>query len=110
MVHYKNRYLNYIRRKPLALLAPVTLLFVVYLFFFSSSSLTSSKLKYQYNKKSRGWFYKNRDSIILKNLPKNHISHYDLNKLSASKDALKHREEVLILTPMSKFYLNIGII
>ncbi|EER33443.1 protein MNN9 [Candida tropicalis MYA-3404] len=103
MVHYKNRYLNYIRRKPLALLAPVTLLFVVYLFFFSSSSLTSSKSKYQYNKKSRGWFYKNRDSIILKNLPKNHISHYDLNKLSASKDALKHREEVLILTPMSKF-------
>lgn len=103
MVHYKNRYLSYIRRKPLTLLAPVTLLFVFYLYFFSSSSLTSSNLKYQYNRKSRGWFYKNRDSVILKNLPKNHIRHYDLNKLSATKEALKNREEVLILTPMSKF-------
>ncbi|EMG46040.1 Protein MNN9 [Candida maltosa Xu316] len=36
-------------------------------------------------------------------MPKNHISHYDLNKLTASKDALHNKEEVLILTPMSKF-------
>lgn len=62
-----------------------------------------NKQKYNYNKKSRGWFYKNRDTVILKDLPKNHISHYDLNKLTASKDALNKREEVLILTPMSKF-------
>lgn len=103
MVHYRNRYLNYIRRKPLALLAPITLLVVIYFYFFSAHGFSSNKQKYNYNKKSRGWFYKNRDTVILKDLPKNHISHYDLNKLTASKDALNKREEVLILTPMSKF-------
>ncbi|CAK9439141.1 uncharacterized protein LODBEIA_P33650 [Lodderomyces beijingensis] len=108
MVHYKNSYLSYIRRKPLALLAPVTFLVLIYLFFFASSSssvLSHSKEqnKYSYAKKSKGWFSKNKDSVILKNLPKNHISHYDLNKLTNSPDALTKREEVLILTPMSKF-------
>ena len=40
---------------------------------------------------------------MVKNLPKNHISHYDLNKLTSSSDAVAKKEEVLILTPMTKF-------
>ena len=35
----------------------------------------------------------NRDTVILKDLPKNHISHYDLNKLTASKDALNKEKK-----------------
>ncbi|KAI5952776.1 MNN9 [Candida jiufengensis] len=103
MVHYKNPYINYIRRKPLALLAPITLLIIIY-FYFSSASSSTPKPKYSYNKKSKGWFSNNKDSsLILKNLPKNHIKHFDLNKLTISPDALAKKEEILILTPMSKF-------
>lgn len=79
---------------------------VIYLFFFRGSSGSSSAAansKYSYAKKSRGWFATDRDSVILKNLPQNHISHYDLNKLTVSADALINKEQVLILTPMSKF-------
>ncbi|EDK44635.1 protein MNN9 [Lodderomyces elongisporus NRRL YB-4239] len=112
MVYYRNPYINYIRRKPLALLAPLTLLVIIYLFFFSSSSstgsgsaLTKGQNKYSYTKKTKGWFNSNpnKDSVIIKDLPKNRISHHDLNKLTTSPDALAKREELLILTPMSKF-------
>ncbi|RLV95014.1 Mannan polymerase complex subunit MNN9 [Spathaspora sp. JA1] len=105
MFYYKNPYFNYVRRRPLALLAPLTILIMVYVFFFSSASSgkRQAATKYSYDKKSKAWFGKNRDSVILRNLPKNHISHYDLNKLTISPDALTNKEEVLILTPMSKF-------
>ncbi|KAI5950447.1 MNN9 [Candida theae] len=107
MVHYRNPYVNYIRRKPLAFLAPITVLLVIYFFLFgSTTSTTSSKStpKYSYDKKSKSWFTSNsQDSVMVKNMPKNHIAHYDLNKLSSSADALAKKEEVLILTPMTKF-------
>ncbi|KAK6465750.1 required for complex glycosylation [Scheffersomyces coipomensis] len=106
ILYSKNPYVRYIRRKPLSVIAPISVLLVLYFFFFSSSSSSSSSSsgsKYNYSKKSRGWFAKNRDSVVLKNLPKNHISHYDLNILSTSSDALAKKEEILILTPMSKF-------
>lgn len=104
MIYHKNYYINYIRRRPLALLAPISILFIIYLFFFSSSSSSKTKgAKYSYDKKSKSWFKQNKDTVILRNLPKNHISHYDLNKLSSTADALAKQEEVLILTPMSKF-------
>ncbi|KAK6459610.1 required for complex glycosylation [Scheffersomyces xylosifermentans] len=113
MVYIKNPYIRYIRRKPWAVIAPVSVIVVLYFFLFSSSSSLSSSSgsknsaqsspKYNYNTKSRRWFAKNRDSIILKNLPSDHISHYDLNKLTTSPDALAKKEEVLILTPMSRF-------
>lgn len=104
----KNQLVRQIRRKPLTILGPITLILIIYLFFFSSSSSRISKgnskgkSKYSYTKKN-GWFSKNKDSLILQNLPKNHISHYDLNKLTVTPDALVNKEEVLILTPMSKF-------
>ncbi|KAK6204718.1 Anp1-domain-containing protein [Scheffersomyces amazonensis] len=107
ILYSKNPYVRYIRRKPWALIGPLAFLLVLYLLLSSSSSPSSSgtngSKKYSYSKKSRGWFAKNRDSVVLKNLPKNHISHYDLNELTTSSDALAKREEVLILTPMSKF-------
>lgn len=107
MVYIKNPILRHIRRKPISLIAPISILLIIYFFFFHSVASTGfkskSKSKYSYSKKSRSWFGKNRDTVILRNLPKNHISHYDLNKLSATTNALENREEVLILTPMSKF-------
>lgn len=103
MVYVKNPILRHIRRKPLTVIAPISILLIIYFFFFSSSSSGKGTPKYSYSKKSGGWFSKNRDSVILKNLPKNHISHYDLNKLTSTKNALENREEVLILTPMSRF-------
>ncbi|EGW31705.1 uncharacterized protein SPAPADRAFT_62310 [Spathaspora passalidarum NRRL Y-27907] len=102
MLYYKNPYFNYVRRRPLALVGPLAVLIMIYLFFFSSSGKKDTA-KYSYNKKSSAWFGKNKDSVILRNLPKNHISHYDLNKLTISPDALTKKEEVLILSPMSKF-------
>lgn len=107
MVLANNTYLRQIRRRPLVVLVPLTLVLFVYYLFFSDStptieSSTSSSTKYKYTTKSKGWFSKNRE-VILQNLPKNHISHYDLNRLTTSPDALANREEILILTPMSKF-------
>ncbi|CAI5758246.1 unnamed protein product [Candida verbasci] len=102
----KNYYINYIRRRPLALIAPISLILIIYFYFFASSTSFKKQNKYDYNKKSNSWFNynnKNKDSIILKNLPNNHISHYDLNKLTVSPNALMNREEILILTPMSRF-------
>lgn len=95
-----------IRRRPLNLVAPLTVLFVIYLFFFANGKSDSSKQatsKYSYKPKNKSWFNKNKDSVILRNLPKNHLSHYDLNQLTVSKSPLENREEILILTPMSKF-------
>lgn len=104
MAVIKNSFIRNIRRKPILAIAPITILLVLYFFVFSSSTSTSSpKKNYSYKKKSRGWFAKNRDSVILQNLPKNHITHYDLNQLTTSSDALLNKEEVLLLTPMSKF-------
>lgn len=95
-----------IRRRPLNLVAPITVLLVIYLFFFSNRQSNDSKganSKYNYKPKTKSWFNKNRDSVILRNLPKNHLSHYDLNQLTVSANPLDAREEILILTPMSKF-------
>ncbi|CAH2355065.1 mannan polymerase complexes subunit Mnn9p [[Candida] railenensis] len=109
MVYSKQMIIRQIRRKPLLAIGPIALLLVLYLFLFrgsdssSSTSASSKKTKYSYEKKGRGWFSKNKDSIILQDLPQNHISHYDLNALTTSANALENKEQVLILTPMSKF-------
>lgn len=105
MAFNKNQIIRNIRRKPLSVIAPLAVIVMIYLFLFSGSG-SGSKSKtnnYSYKKKSRGWFSKNRDSVILQNLPKNHISHYDLNKLTTSANALANKEEVLILSPISRF-------
>ncbi|KAF7583157.1 putative mannan polymerase complex subunit [Clavispora lusitaniae] len=104
----RQQVIRTIRRKPLNLVACVSLVLVVYYFFFSGSDSkalhSSTKPKYSYKKKGTGWFGNgNKDSPILRSLPKNHISHYDLNMLEANAKAKGHDGEVLILTPMSKF-------
>lgn len=99
--------LRNIRRKPLTLLAPLTLLIILYLFLFSNHESSNhskrSNQKYNYKQKKQSWFNKNKDSVILRNLPKNHLSHYDLNQLTVTKTPLENKEEILILSPMSKF-------
>lgn len=103
----KQQVLRNIRRKPLSIVAGLSLVVIVYLFFFGtlSTSTASASPKYSYKKKSNGWFKgNNRDSVILRNLPNDHISHYDLNKLEAQAANAKGNDgDVLILTPMSKF-------
>ncbi|GMM28761.1 mannosyltransferase complex subunit [Martiniozyma asiatica (nom. inval.)] len=39
-----------------------------------------------------------------KNLPAEHISHYDLNNLEATANAKENNEHILILTPMANFH------
>ncbi|GEQ72473.1 hypothetical protein JCM33374_g6160 [Metschnikowia sp. JCM 33374] len=105
----KNQVLRSIRRNPLALVSVAALFVFGYIYFFASSSSasklhSSQKHKYSYTKKGTGWLSQgNKDSAILANLPKNHITHYDLNKLAADAKEKGHRGEVLILTPMAKF-------
>lgn len=41
---------------------------------------------------------------VPKNLPSDHISHYDLNTLKATSDPLKNNEKILILSPMANFH------
>jgi len=105
MVFVSKSFIRQIRKKPLLVLAPVTILLFIYYVVFSGSrpSRESRKTpKYDYTNKNKGWFSKGKQ-VVIQNLPKNHIAHYDLNKLTTSPDALANREEVLILTPMSKF-------
>ena len=84
-------------------MGPIALLFVIYLFFCSGTS-KSSKPKYSYKSKNQSWLSRaKKDSVVLKNLPNKHISHYDLNKLTATANDLANKEEVLLLSPMSKF-------
>lgn len=96
----KHNLLRQIRRKPLTLLGPVFLFIVIYYLFFTSSKPQS---KYSYKVKKNGFFSKNYDSIP-RNLPGDHISHYDLNKLASTTTAIYNKEKVLILTPVSRFY------
>ncbi|EDK36494.2 hypothetical protein PGUG_00592 [Meyerozyma guilliermondii ATCC 6260] len=103
MAFSKHPFVRQIRRKPLTLVGPIALLFVIYLFFFSGTS-KSSKPKYSYKSKNQSWLSRaKKDSVVLKNLPNKHISHYDLNKLTATANGLANKEEVLLLSPMSKF-------
>lgn len=102
MVYVKNAFVRNIRKKPLLVIAPIALFLFIYFVLFPSSPKNTKPI-YNYNKKSSGWFNKNGDTPILRNLPKNHITHYDLNLLTTSSDSLAKREEVLILSPMTKF-------
>ncbi|KAM9939406.1 hypothetical protein OXX80_001116 [Metschnikowia pulcherrima] len=100
----RSQVVRSIRKKPLALVGMAVLALLAYVFLFSSSSAPKlhSQKKYSYAKKSKGWLSQgNKDSRILTSMPKNHISHYDLNKLDVTEKG--HVGEVLILTPMSKF-------
>ncbi|CAH6719331.1 mannan polymerase complexes subunit Mnn9p [[Candida] jaroonii] len=92
-----------IRRRPLLVVAPLSLIVILYLFIFSHREPSKKTQKYSYKSKNKSWFNKNKDSVILRNLPKNHLSHYDLNQLTVSKTPLENKEEILVLTPMSKF-------
>lgn len=98
----KSQVMRNIRRRPLAAVGAVAALVFLWVFFFGHSAEKTEK--YSYAKKSKGWIGQgNKDLVILRNLPKNHISHYDLNKLAASAKPKSHAGEVLVLTPMLKF-------
>lgn len=95
----KNQVIRQIRRKPLLLLGPIFLL-IVLIYLFSGSK---SKSKYNYKVKGNGLYGRKHD-VIPTNLPGDHISHYDLNKLTSTPMAVYNKEKVLILTPVSRFY------
>lgn len=119
--------LNQIRRKPLKYIGPILLITIIYYFFISGSSTSSDnsqKQTNQYNYKSKvgkSSIFANRynnkkensespvdiiDSkkgYVPQDIASEYITHYDLNKLKSSANALQNRENILILTPMSKF-------
>ncbi|OWB58971.1 hypothetical protein B5S28_g5080 [[Candida] boidinii] len=122
--------LNQIRRKPLKFIGPILLITIIYYFFISGSSTSSDnsnnlqKQTNQYNYKSKvgkSSIFANRYNNKKKNsespvdiidskkgyvpqdIASEYITHYDLNKLKSSANALQNRENILILTPMSKF-------
>lgn len=91
-----------LRRKPLAVFGFVAFFVTIFVFIFSTGPSTP-KPKYSYTKKNSGWFStQNRDSKVLRNFPKDHIAHYDLNAMADTVKA-SGRGEVLILSPMAKF-------
>lgn len=69
-------------------------------YLFSGSSNAS---KYNYKVKKNG-LYGRKTDVLPRNLPGDHISHYDLNKLTSTPMASYNKEKVLILTPVSRFY------
>lgn len=82
-------------------------LFLYYLVKDTNSKSNKSTL--EINRDNSPYSYKSKSKIdstkwIPKNLPADHISHYDLNSLKASGNALKNNEKVLILTPMANFH------
>ncbi|CEP23857.1 MNN9 [Cyberlindnera jadinii] len=95
----KSALLRSLRRRPLAVLGPLTLIVVVYYLFFTSRSTS----KYSYKPKGSGFFGR-APAVVPRNLPGDHISHYDLNKLASTPMAAYNKEKVLILTPVSRFY------
>lgn len=101
MALLNHPYVRQIRRKPLLLVGPVALLVLLYLLFFAGTHKTG-KQKYSYKSKNLLWLG-SRNPVVLKNLPNKHISHYDLNKLTATAKGLENKEEVLLLSPMAKF-------
>lgn len=96
------------RSNPLKLV--ITLILVLFLYYLvrgstpreSGSIIEENRKKSPYSYKSKAAGGKN--SWAPKNLPADHISHYDLNNLKATKDPLQNSEKVLILTPMANFH------
>lgn len=98
-----NQVMRTLRRKPLAAMAVVLLVVMLYLFVFGLRAEPRAQ-KYLYAKKSKGWLNPgNQDLVVMRNLPQNHIAHYDLNALAAQTKPRGHDGEVLILSPMLKF-------
>lgn len=96
----KSQVMRQIRRRPLSALGLITTVILAVYFLFAPSKNPS---KYNYKVKKNGYFSRAPD-VIPRNLPGDHISHYQLNKLTASPMAANHKEKVLILTPLSRFY------
>lgn len=95
----RSSLLRSIRRRPLTLLAPLGLIVLVYYLLFSSKPQS----KYSYKTKGAGFFGRG-PAVVPRNLPGDHISHFDLNKLASTPMAAYNKEKVLILTPVSRFY------
>ncbi len=106
------------KSRRLQVIASLSLL--VFLYYLCSDTLSSpftslngsSKSVVQQNRDNSPYSYADIDSKFSKyrnkwspkNLPANHISHYDLNSLKATKSPLQNSEKVLILTPMATFH------
>lgn len=87
------------------------ILFLYYLISGSNSSENNSIIIQ--NRKKSSYNYKpslnldsndNSNNWKPKNLPADHISHYNLNKLKSTPNALLNNEKVLILSPMANFH------
>ncbi|KAH3661413.1 hypothetical protein OGAPHI_006820 [Ogataea philodendri] len=82
--------------KQVRYLVPLLALIGLVWLIFGGSSTSKPNSPYTYKK------IKKNDAIP-RNLPADHISHYDLNKLASTPMAAYNKERVLILTPLAKF-------
>ncbi|GMM34420.1 mannosyltransferase complex subunit [Saccharomycopsis crataegensis] len=110
MAIVRSPLLRQIRRKPLHFLGPFTVIIVLALFILSPSTLSSisgfnsTKTKYNYTPKTGFFGSSSKNKNFQSNLPGNHISHYDLNKLKSTPRAAYNKERILVLSPISRFY------
>ena len=85
------------RRSPIKVFLPLIALVVFVFYMMRSDTITKPNSRYKYVREDT-------DQFQLKQVPGDHISHYDLNKLTFSSNALEKKEKVLILTPMAQFH------
>ncbi|VEU19905.1 DEKNAAC100097 [Brettanomyces naardenensis] len=93
----KHRIQRAMRTNPIKVVVPIVALVILAFYVFSSDTVSKSNSPYKYKKHSD-------DPYDFARLPGDHITHYDLNKLTATSSALSHKEKVLILTPMASFH------
>ncbi|KAI0461524.1 Golgi mannosyltransferase complex subunit [Komagataella kurtzmanii] len=104
LVPNKNHLFHQIRRKPSQIVAPILFLVVVVYLLFGIGQSSSKKPKYSYKDKTQGWLLSSKIPPGPDEMAKNHIMHYNMNLLETTVMPAFNKEQVLVLTPMSKFY------
>lgn len=97
-----------LKSNPIKLITTLILILFLYYLIKGSNNTTNESIILQ-NRKNSPYNYKpsslnSNNKWTPKNLPADHISHYDLNNLKASANSLQNNERVLILSPMANFH------
>ncbi|QPG76446.1 Golgi mannosyltransferase complex subunit [Brettanomyces nanus] len=85
------------RSGPVNFIVVIGALVILGFYLLSTDTTSKANSPYKYRKVDN-------DPFDFAQAPGDHITHYDLNKLTSTSDSLKHKERVLILTPMAKFH------
>jgi mannan polymerase complexes MNN9 subunit len=111
-LHLKRSAQSIIKKtNPKVILTSILLLFLFYLINNSLKSNNSNLNSIQQIRLNSDYNYNNNNKDKNnkwkpKNLPVDHISYYNLNKLTATANPLENNEKILILTPMVNFHIE----